>query len=312
MVHGHAHGAHEGGDTSSSRGWRLLVALALNLGITVAEVVGGLVSGSLALLADAAHNLSDAGSVLVSYIAWRISRRETDRRRTFGYGRAETVGAVINLTTLFVIAAYLLYEAGHRIFSPAEVAGTTMLVVGVIALVEDVAAAWVLRKETGSLNVRSTYLHMIADALATVGVILGAIAIMIWGPGVWWIDPAITAAISVYIFVHAYREIRESIAVLMDSAPRGFDYDGLVAELTSTPEVEDVHHVHVWQPEEGRLALEAHVAMTETDFGRATEIKERLKARLRERFGVDHATLEVELSGRVRHGQELFEVKGGS
>lgn len=305
MGHGHTHShASAAGDDTDGRGRRLLIALALNLGITVAEVVGGVISGSLALLADAAHNFSDAASVLVSYIAWRISRREADRRRTFGYARAETVGALINLTTLFVIGLYLLYEAGSRLLNPTEVAGTTMLVVGVIALVEDLAAAWVLRKDTGSLNVKSTYLHMIADAMATVGVIVGAIAIMVWG--ITWIDPVITAVIAVYIFFHAYREIKEAIAVLMDSAPKDFDYDGVVAALKEAPGVDDVHHLHVWQPQEGRIALEGHIAVTETDLGRVTEVKERLKETLRERFGVDHATLEFELAGRVDHGPELL------
>ncbi|WP_162783810.1 cation diffusion facilitator family transporter, partial [Devosia naphthalenivorans] len=161
---GHSHGTK---DLSSGRGKRLLIALALNLSIAVAEVVGGVVSGSLALIADAAHNLSDAGSVLVSYIAWRISRRVATQRRTFGYARAETVGALINLTTLIMIGLYLLWEAGSRFLEPTEVVPTTVLIVGAIALVEDLAAAWVLRKDLGSLNVRSTFLHMIADALGT-------------------------------------------------------------------------------------------------------------------------------------------------
>lgn len=305
---GHAYSA-EGKDAkgaSSQRGPRLLIALALNLGITVAEVVGGLVSGSLTLLADAAHNFSDAGSVLVSYIAWRISLREVDRHRTFGYGRAETVGAVINLTTLLVIGAYLLYEAATRLINPQEVAGTTMLVVGVIALVEDLAAAWVLRKETGSLNVKSTYLHMIADALTTVGVIVGALVIMFWGAGVYWVDPVITAAISVYIFIHGYREIKRAIAVLIDSAPEDFDYDGLLAELKGFPEVDNVHHLHVWQIQEGRLALGSHIAVSETNLGKATDLKERIKDRLREGFGIQHATLEMELTGKFRHDQDLL------
>jgi cobalt-zinc-cadmium efflux system protein len=290
----------------AARGKRLLAALALNLGIAVAEVIGGLASGSLALLADAAHNLSDAGAVLVSWIAWRVARRETDRRRTFGYGRAETVGAVINLTALILIGAYLLYEAAHRAFRPVEVHGTTMLVVGAIALVEDLAAAWVLRPETRSLNIRSTYLHMIGDALATVGVILGALAIMAWGPGAWWVDPTITAAISIYILLHAWHEIREAIAILMNSAPRDFDYEGLVEEIGRAPGVEGVHHLHLWRPEEGRLALEAHVVLAEPDLGQATVMKEQLKERLRERFGIDHATIELELGGHFDHASGLF------
>jgi cobalt-zinc-cadmium efflux system protein len=301
----HVHGDH-GNGRSLGRGRRLLIALALNLGITVAEVAGGIISGSLALLADAAHNLSDAGSVLVSYIAWRISQREADRRRTFGYARAETIGAVINLTTLFVIGIYLLYEAVNRLINPTEVVGTTMLIVGVIALVEDLAAAWVLRKEAGSLNVRSTYLHMIADALATIGVIVGAIGIMIWGSSVRWIDPAITALIAIYILVHASREIREAIAVLMDSAPKDFEYDAVVADLKAMPSVEDVHHLHVWQLREGRTALEVHVAVSETDLGKATDLQGEMKLRLRERYGVDHATIELELAGRVQHDRRLI------
>jgi cobalt-zinc-cadmium efflux system protein len=301
----HSHGG-AAADRSPKRGRRLLIALALNLGITVAELAGGIISGSLALLADAAHNFSDAGSILVSYIAWRISQREADRRRTFGYARAETVGALINLTTLFVIGLYLLYEAVTRFFNPGEVIGTTMIIVGVIALVEDLLAAWVLRKEMGSLNVRSTFMHMIADALATVGVLLAGGAILIWGSAAQWVDPAVTALIAVYIFIHAGKEIRESIGVLMDSAPKDFDYDALLKQLKSEPAVTDIHHLHVWQPEEGKLALEAHVAISETDMGKATRLKERLKLAVHDHCGIEHATIELELEGVCDHRGDLI------
>ncbi|MBP0447548.1 cation transporter [Roseomonas sp. SSH11] len=280
--------------------------------MTAAELVGGIVSGSLSLLANAAHNLSNAGSVLVSYVAWRISRRAADRRRTFGYGRAEMVGALINLTTLIVIGLYLVYEAGRRFLDPGEVAGTTMLVVGVVALAEDAAAAWVLRRETGSLSVRSTYLHMIADALATLDVILGAVAIIIWGTAAWWVDPAATAAIALYVLVHGTREMRSVISVLMDSAPRGFDYDGLVAELRAAPGVRDLRHLHVWQPAEGKIALQIHLVLGSTDLHAATATKEQLKKRLRERFGISHATIEVEAAGCVAHDPALFVAEWGS
>lgn len=285
------------------KGRRLLIALALNLGITAAEVIGGVVSGSLALLADAAHNFSDAASVLVSYIAWRISRRPANERRTFGYGRAETVGALINLTTLIMIGLYLLYEAVTRLLSPdpAELAGKTMLIVGVIALVEDLLAAWVLRKDLGSLNVKSTFLHMIADALATVGVIIAGVAVIVWGPNVAWIDPVVTALIAFYIFWHGGRELKATIAVLVDSAPKGFDYDGMVATLGALPDVVDVHHVHVWRRDERTLAVEAHLGLREVTLLRATQLKEGLKRALKERFAVDHAMLEIELAQAVDH-----------
>ncbi|KFC70280.1 Cobalt-zinc-cadmium resistance protein CzcD [Devosia sp. LC5] len=299
----HSHGTK---DLSSGRGKRLLIALALNLSIAVAEVIGGVVSGSLALIADAAHNLSDAGSVLVSYIAWRISRRVATQRRTFGYARAETVGALINLTTLIMIGLYLLWEAGSRFLEPTEVVPTTVLIVGAIALVEDLAAAWVLRKDLGSLNVRSTFLHMIADALGTVAVIASGIAIMIWGPSASWVDPAVTALIAIYILIHGGREIRESISVLMDSAPKGFDHNGLLAHLRSVEGVVDVHHLHVWEISEGRTAVEVHLATDRDDLASATDMKETLKGTLHDLFDVEHATIEMELAGRVDHKGQII------
>lgn len=301
MAHSHGGSA----DRSPDRGRRLLIALALNLGITVAEVVGGVVSGSLALIADAAHNFSDAASVLVSYIAWRISRRAANQKRTFGYARAETVGALINLTTLIIIGLYLLYEAGARLLEPTEVVPTAVIIVGVIAFVEDVAAAWVLRKDLGSLNVRSTFLHMIADALATVAVIISGVSIMVWGPDVYWIDPAVTAAIAIYVLIHGSREIREAITVLMDSAPKGFEHDRVVAKLRGLEGVIDVHHLHVWQISEGKTALQVHLALDDMGFAEATELKERLKRELHDEFEIEHATIEMELAGRVDHDPEI-------
>lgn len=291
----HRHGRDQKTTHEQGRGRRLLVALALNLGITIAEVVGGVISGSLALLADAAHNFSDAGSVLVSYIAFRISRREADRRRTFGYARAETVGALINLTVLAVISIYLLYEAVNRLLSPGEVAGMVMLVVGVIAMVEDLLAAWVLRKDLGGLNVRSTFLHMIADAMATVVVILGAVAVMIWG--VNWIDPLLTIGLALFIMWHVRREMGEAIAVLMESAPERLDLDRLVAAVKDTGDVRDVHHLHVWQPAENRTAVELHVVTDVPDLEGATRLKERIRDRLRADFQIEHSTIEIECPG---------------
>jgi cobalt-zinc-cadmium efflux system protein len=310
MAHSHHH--HHGAASAARdadpaaaarRGRRLLIALALNLGIVVAEVAGGAISGSLALLADAAHNLADAGALLVAYIAWRISRRAADPRRTFGYARAETVGAVINLTVLLVIGVFLLREAATRLLDPPSIQGEIMLIVGVVAMVEDVAAAGVLRKETGA-NVRSAFLHMIADALATLGVILGALAVMIWD--VRWVDPAITAAIALYVFVHAGSEMRGAVAVLMDSAPKGFDYDGLVATLEGAQGVAGVHHLHLWRLDEERVALEVHLAVNHADLAAATRMKEDVKARLAERFGIAHATIEVESAAGVDHAGALF------
>ncbi|WP_274426574.1 cation diffusion facilitator family transporter [Chelativorans sp. YIM 93263] len=302
----HSH-THHRAVTSSGRGRRLLIVLVLNLGITAAELIGGVVSGSLALLADAAHNLSDAAAVLVSYFAWRISLRKADRRHTFGYARAETVGALVNLTVLVVIGLYLLYEAANRLQAPGELAGGTMLVVGLLALMENAAAAWILRKELHNLNVRSTFLHMAADALSTLGVIVAALAIMAWGSGVSWIDPAITALIALYILIHGTIEMREAVSMLMERAPDDdLDYDAMLKDLKAAPGVADVHHLHAWRPAPEMKAIEMHIAFNETDLARVTAVKEELKTMLRQRYGISHATIEVEYAGSITHDGQLI------
>ncbi len=295
-------------DESGGKGRRLLWAVALNVGITVAQVAGGLLSGSLSLLADAAHNLSDAASLGISYGAWRVSRREPDRRRTFGYGRAETVGALINLTTLFVVSLYLGYEAVTRLLNPPEVGGWIMVAVGGVAFVEDAASTWLLWRDRGSLNIRAAFLHMFADTLATVGVIVGGALILLFG--INWVDPLITAAISVYIFIHAWHEIRKAIRVLMESAPAEFDYDRVEKTVCDMEGVVDVHHLHVWQPEEGRVALEAHVAVDLDGLAAADALRQRIETRLREEFDVAHATLQMEPADGIGHERRLVDRKG--
>lgn len=285
---------------SGAGGRNLIFALILNVGITAAQIAGGIISGSLSLLADAAHNGSDAASLGISYAARRISRRPADRHRTFGYRRAEVIGAVINLTTLFVIAAFLAVQAGRRLVNPPEVQGSTMLIVGAIAFAEDAVSTWFLyRGAQESLNVRSAFIHMLGDTLATLGVLLGGFIIMRYG--VYWVDPAITAAIAVYIVVHGYVEIRKAVRILMESAPEGFDFDEMVRGIEELDGVDDLHHVHLWRIDEHRVALEAHVAVREHELEAIERIKKEIKSKLHEEFGVEHATLEIEIAGRTGH-----------
>lgn len=295
---------HHSGEGEKDEDWRYLVALALNLGIAAAELVGGILAGSLSLIADAAHNASDAASVGISYVASRISKREADERRTFGYKRAETIGALINLTTLFLIGLYLLYEAGSRLIDPQEIGGWTMIIVGAIAFVEDLASVWVLSKNRGSLNMKSAFLHMVADTMATVGVIVGGILVLLFD--ITWVDPVITAAIALYIFIHAYREIRQAISLLMESTPADLDLDDLVSQVQAIEGVENMHHVHVWQLDETRRAIETHVAVSEQDLAQADRLKARIKALLRERFGIGHAILELELVGDIEEAPRII------
>ena len=305
--HEHLHRAHL--DHAAAAGGRnLILALLLNVGITVAQVIGGIISGSLALIADAAHNGSDAASLGISYGARRISRRPADERRTFGYNRAEVVGALINLTTLFVIAVFLITQAVRRFASPAEVAGSTMLIVGAIAFVEDAISSWLLyRGARSSLNIRAAFIHMMGDTLATLGVIVGGLLILQFG--IHWIDPAITLAIALYIVVHGYIEIRKVIRILMESAPKDFDFDRMVRDVEALEGVDDLHHVHLWRIDEQRIALEAHVAVHEQDLSAIEEIKSRVKRKLSDDFGIEHATLEIEIAGRTGHDPRKISCK---
>ena len=289
MSHDHTH--HR---TPDAGGGRILIALLLNVGIVVAQVIGGVLSGSLALIADAVHNGSDAASLGISYGARRIAGRDADQRRTFGYARVETVAALINLTTLIVIALYLFVEGVQKLFTPSEVDGTIMLVVAGIALVEDLLSVAVLYPlSKGSLNVRSATLHLVADTLSTVAVLLGALALMVFE--IHWIDPLLTLIISVFILLHAGRDLRATASVLIESAPRGFDLKAAVHAVEGVQGVEELHHVHVWQIDEKRVGLEAHLVMDRSDLGEIERVKSEAKRLLHDQFGIEHTTLEIEV-----------------
>lgn len=286
--HGHAHGTAEGGEK------RLLFSIVLNLLITAAEVVGGLLSGSLALLSDALHNASDTISLGVSYAARRISRRAANTQKTFGYRRAEVVGAFINLITLVLVALYLIVEAVERFLDPQPVNGSVMFVVALIGLSANaVTAVLLFRDSKSSLNMRSAFVHILSDAFSSVGVVIGSLLILWYD--VYLADPIITLAISVYILFHAYGMLRQTINILMEGAPHGLDLDDVVEAMQATERVLDVHHLHVWQLGEATRALEAHVVIDEDNLGQMEAIKRDLKELLHEQFHIEHSTLEFEL-----------------
>jgi cobalt-zinc-cadmium efflux system protein len=286
-AHAHAHGETEGG------GRRLILSIGLNLVITVAEVIGGLLSGSLALLSDALHNFSDTASLGISYAARRISGREANRRKTFGYKRAEVVGAFVNLVTLVLIALYLIKEAVERFLDPQPIEGRVMLIVALIGLAANVLTALLLYRESkGSLNIRSAFLHIISDAVSSVGVVIGGLLILYYD--VYFVDPLLTLLISLYILYHSYHLLRQTIDILMEGTPRGLDLDEIVRDVQGVDGVLDMHHIHVWQLDENHTALEAHVMIDKEDMGRLEEIKRAIKAALADRYDIAHSTLEFE------------------
>jgi len=275
---------------------RLVAAIALNLLLTVVEAIAGLVAGSLALLADALHNFNDCGSLVIALVARRVARRPSDLRRTFGYRRAEIVGALINLTILVVVGLYLLGEGVHRLFEPREIDGWIVVLVATVALVVDIAtAALLLAMSRGNLNLRAAFLHNLSDAVASVGVIVAGVAALLWDA--FWVDAAVTLAIAAYILWQSLAMMARSIHILMEGAPADVDNDTLIAALESISGVLEVHHVHIWELDEQHRALEAHVVVDEVDLVRWAEIKQEIKLQLDEQFHIHHSTLEFEAPG---------------
>jgi len=290
MAHDHSHA----GEHLSDK--RLIVAVGLNLLLTVVEAVAGILAGSLALLADALHNFNDCGSLVIALVARRIGRLPSDERRTFGYRRAEIIGALINLTILAVVGLYLIYEALARLIEPQPVDGWIVVIVAAVALAVDVGTAALLyAMSRGNLNVRAAYLHNVADAFSSVGVIIAG-AMILWF-GIYWIDAVITLVIAGYILWQSLTMMRRSIHILMEGAPADVDPDALIAELQSIPGVVEIHHLHVWELDEHDRALEAHVVVDDEHLTRWTEIKQAIKLRLSEQFHIHHSTVEFESVG---------------
>lgn len=285
--HNREHAGHGKGDA-----W-LVGTVVLNVLLTVAQLIGGAISGSLALVADALHNLNDAASLAIAVAARRIARRPADRRRTFGYRRAEVIAALIQLTALIVTALYLTYEAVMRFFEDQQVQGWTVVIVAGIALVIDIASAIITHVfGGGTMNMRAAFLHKAADALASVGVIVAGVLIILFE---WHVaDLLASLGIAAYILWAAYSQIRGPIRVLMEGAPEDVNPEEVADRAATVEGVLDVHHVHVWQLDETHRALVAHVVVAESDLPRMQEIKERLRLLFEEEFRVRHSTLELE------------------
>jgi len=286
MGHQHNHDIETMGDR------RLIVAIAINMLLTLAQVVGGIVSGSLALIADALHNFSDAASLLIAWVARKIGRQAADRFKTFGYKRAEVIAALINLVTLVLVGFYLIYEAIWRVFEPQVIDGWTVIFVAGIALMIDVGTAMLTYSMSKrSINMRAAFLHNVSDALASVAVIVAGTVILLYD---WyWADTLLTLIIAAYVLYQAATLLPKTIHILMEGAPENISIEEVIKVMEHVEGVSNVHHVHLWQLDEHVNALEAHVVID--DFGGTEKIKMALKLELETKFSIAHSTLEFEI-----------------
>lgn len=277
---------------SESNERRTLIAAGLTGAFMLAELVGGLVTGSLALLADAAHMLTDFAALFLAWLAFRLSRRPADAVRTYGFDRLQILAAFANAVTLIVLVVWILSEAVARLFDPQPVLASGMLVVAAMGLAVNIAAFAVLQgADRDNLNIRGALVHVMGDLLGSVAALVAAGVILItgWTP----IDPLLSMLIAALITVSAFRLLRDSGRVLLEAAPRGVDPEAIRADLVArVAGVEDVHHLHVWCLTPERPMATLHVRIDE-----AADVSETLSAvkhRLTVEFGLDHVTVEIE------------------
>ena len=272
----------------------LLFSIALNIIITVAQVIGGVVSGSLALISDALHNFSDVLSLVFSFFANKLSKKEASLNQTFGYKRAELIAAFVNAMTLMVVAIYLIFEATHRLSNPEQIRSNLVIWLSVLGIVVNGLSALLLKKDANhNLNMKSAYLHLFTDMMASVAVLIGGILMKYFQ---WfWVDSIMTLIIALYLIYVGFDLLKSSTKMLMLFTPENIDIKDIVLEVHKIPGVNKLHHIHVWHLNDDELHLEAHLDCSEdikmSDFN---ELLHKIEHVLFDQFHINHINIQPE------------------
>jgi cobalt-zinc-cadmium efflux system protein len=303
---------HDAAAVSETRERKLGIAVWMNLALVIGQIVFGIIAHSLGLIADAGHNLTDVAAVLASLVAVRLARRAATHHRSFGYHRATVLAAQANAASILVVTAWVIYEAIRRLSNTSPVNGRIVIIVALVAAAVNLTAALVLREShgghghdhgahddhdddgSGDLNMRSAVLHMAGDAIASLGVALAGLVIVLTG-GWYWLDPAVSIAIGLLIAWQAWKLLREAVDVLLESTPRGLDVDALKAALAAFPGIEEVHDLHVWSLASDVRAMSAHLVLDgHPTLEEAQAVGTKAKAAVSGPFSIAHATFELE------------------
>lgn len=282
----------------------LLIATMLNMVIALAELAGGILSNSLALLSDALHNLSDTFATFIAYMATRISKKEANTKQTFGYKRVEILAAMLNAVILVIICIYLFKEAYERIQNPEPIKALIVIIIGMIGLLANVLSVAILRKDAQkNINVKAAYIHLIGDSLSSVLVIIAAVAIQLFE--VYWIDPVITILIGLYLIREAFIILKEAVNILMQSTPENIDLEKIKLKVGAFDEVNNIHHLHVWNLTDREIHLEAHVELAEDyKLSDIKPVQDKIVKLLKSRFRIHHITLQFEYESK--HSEHLI------
>jgi cobalt-zinc-cadmium efflux system protein len=280
--------------TASSRSRRLFWVILLNAGISIAEVAGGLFANSLALISDAIHNISDVLSSALAWLAVRTGNRKSTLNKTFGFKRIEILAAFLNSLILVVISAFLVFEAISRFSQQQHVNGLVMSGVAVIGFLANFLGVLLLKRDiTDSLNIKATYLHLLGDSISSLAVVFGGILIYYFN--IFWVDPAMTIFIAVYIFIETYKILRQAVDILMQGTPSGIDLIEIKRDLEAYDEILNIHHVHAWNMTENEIQFECHIDLNkDIPVGETAVISRKIKGILKEKYGIRHATIQYE------------------
>lgn len=273
---------------------KLLLSICLNALITIAQIIGGILSGSLALLSDAIHNFVDTLSLILTFIAIKLHRKKKTVTHTFGYKRAEILAAFFNTSLLFIMSFFIFKEAIFHLFIPTKINSMIMITVATVGFIANAFSALLLHKDsTKSMNLRSAYLHLLSDSAASLTVIAGGICIFLWN--ITWIDPLISIGIVIVVLKEGYKILKKSINILMQNTPQGLDLKIIQQEIMKVSGIKNVHHMHVWQINEDDINLEAHLNLTkDLRISESCKVGYNVEKLLLNKFHINHVTLQFE------------------
>ena len=290
--HTHVHLHERGGQTRL----RLALSLALTLAFVVIEALAGYFANSLALLTDAVHNITDVAALALTWYAFRLAEQPAHAGKTFGYHRAGILAALINSTSLALIAAGIFYEAYQRFLTPPPVSSNILMTVGAAAFVVNLATAWLVSHGAQhDLNLRSAFLHLLGDVFSTLGAVLAGVGI--WLTGLDWLDPLASALIGLLILWNAWLVSRETVGILLESTPRDIDMSAMVRDLMRVDGVRSIHDLHVWSISQSLRILSAHVVIDDMLISQAAPIRQEIGRLIAQEYGIGHTTLQIECEG---------------
>lgn len=281
----------------------LFISVWLNLTITLVQIVGGILSNSLALLSDALHNLGDGVALFIAWIANKVSRKPSSLNKTFGYKRIEILAALFNGLALVAISLFLFSEAWQRFKNPETIDSTLMLIVATIGLIANIVSVLLLKKHRkDNINIKAAYLHLLGDTLSSVAVIIGGLLMYFYE--LYWIDPLVTVIIGIYIIKESISIIMETVDILMQSKPKDIDIEDIQHKLKDIEGIKSLHHVHIWRLSDKEIHFESHVDLDrDLKTSDTALLREKAEAILYEQFQIDHVTMQMEFNST--HRQEL-------